>query len=152
MCGVMTAKKGFNNSCIAKLSTLWYVGFQLFFLVSYNFLEFDKFIFSFQHTYNNRLKERYEDNPLTYQILIQIYGWRQDRPVGLIETGCMDFLILQSRTCWRPFDYWMLAIDFEHSNSRVQGDVRPTSIGSNNPFSMKNMNESLQIMKNFAEW
>jgi hypothetical protein len=30
VCEVMTAKKRFNNSWIAELSTLWYVGFQPF--------------------------------------------------------------------------------------------------------------------------
>jgi hypothetical protein len=39
--------------------------FNLFFL-NYYFLEFDEFIFSFQDTYNNWLKERYEDNPSTH--------------------------------------------------------------------------------------
>jgi hypothetical protein len=29
--GVMSAKKGSNNSWIAELNTLWYVGFQPFF-------------------------------------------------------------------------------------------------------------------------
>jgi hypothetical protein len=45
MCGVMTAKKGCKSSWIVELSTFWYVGFQPFFLLSYNFLQFDEFIF-----------------------------------------------------------------------------------------------------------
>ena len=62
MCGVMIAKKGCNSSWIVELNTLWYVGFQPFFPLSYCFLEFDKFIFSFQYTYNSRLKEGYGDD------------------------------------------------------------------------------------------
>jgi len=34
--------------------------------LSYYFLEFDEFIFSFQDTYNSRLKEKYEKEPLTH--------------------------------------------------------------------------------------
>jgi len=33
---------------------------------SYYLLEFDEFIFSLQETYNSRLKERYENDHLTY--------------------------------------------------------------------------------------
>jgi len=57
---------GCSSSWIAKLNTLWYVGFQLFFLLSYNFLQFDEFIFSFHDTYNSYLKERYWDDPSTH--------------------------------------------------------------------------------------
>jgi hypothetical protein len=66
MCVVLTTKKRCSGSLIVKLSTLWYVGFQSFFFLSYFFLEFDEFIFSFQETYSNRLKERYEDDLLTH--------------------------------------------------------------------------------------
>jgi hypothetical protein len=59
----MNVKKECNNLWIAELNTLWYVGFQPFVFLSYYLLEFDEFIFSFQETYNNRLKERYEDDP-----------------------------------------------------------------------------------------
>jgi hypothetical protein len=45
---------------------LWFVGFQPFLFLSYYFLEFDEFIFSFQDTYNSRLKEKYENEPLTH--------------------------------------------------------------------------------------
>jgi len=62
---VMTTKKGCISSSTIELNTLWYVGFQLFFL-SYYLLEFDDFIFYFQETYNNLLKERYGDDPLTH--------------------------------------------------------------------------------------
>ena len=37
-----------------------------FFLLSYNFLQFDEFFFSFQDTYSNYLNERSGDNPLTH--------------------------------------------------------------------------------------
>jgi hypothetical protein len=40
--------------------------FSTIFLLSYYFLEFDEFIFSFQDTYNSRLKERYEEDSLTH--------------------------------------------------------------------------------------
>ena len=66
MCGVMTIKKGCNSLLITELSTLWYAGYQLFFFLSYYFLEFNEFIFYFHDTYNSRWKERYMDNPSTY--------------------------------------------------------------------------------------
>jgi hypothetical protein len=62
---VMAAKKKCNSSKIAKLNALWYIGFQLFFL-NYYLLEFDEFIFYFQETYNNRLKERYKNDSSIY--------------------------------------------------------------------------------------
>jgi hypothetical protein len=31
-------------------------------------------------------------------------------------------------------DNWMIAIDFEHSNSGVRDDIRPTSTRSDNPY------------------
>jgi hypothetical protein len=40
--------------------------FSTIFLLSYNFLQFDEFIFSFQDTYNIRSKERYGDDSLTH--------------------------------------------------------------------------------------
>jgi hypothetical protein len=40
--------------------------FSIIFFSSYYFFKFDKFIFSFQDTYNSRLKKRYGDNHLTY--------------------------------------------------------------------------------------
>jgi hypothetical protein len=40
--------------------------FNHFFLLSYNFLQFDEFIFSFQDAYKSHLKERYDDDPLTH--------------------------------------------------------------------------------------
>jgi hypothetical protein len=63
MCEVMTNKKGCNSLLIAELNTLWYVDFEFFFL-SYYFLEL--MYFFFQDTYNNWLKERYEDDPSIY--------------------------------------------------------------------------------------
>jgi hypothetical protein len=65
-CGVMTAKKGCNSSSTIKLNTLFYVGFQPLFFLSYYLFEFDGFIFYFQEIYNSRLNERYEDNPSTH--------------------------------------------------------------------------------------
>jgi len=41
MCEVITAKKRYNSSWIAELSTLWYIGFQPLILLSYNFIQFD---------------------------------------------------------------------------------------------------------------
>lgn len=40
--------------------------FNIFFFLSYYFLEFDEFNFSFQDSYNNRLNKRYGDDHLTY--------------------------------------------------------------------------------------
>ena len=39
-------QKRVQQSWIAELNNFWYVGFQQFFLLSYNFLQFDEFIFS----------------------------------------------------------------------------------------------------------
>jgi hypothetical protein len=39
--------------------------FSTTFFLSYYFLESDEFIFSFQDTHNNQLKERYGDDPST---------------------------------------------------------------------------------------
>jgi len=66
MCGMKIAKKRCNSSSTTKLNTLWYVGFQPFSFLRYYFLEFDYFIFYFQKTYNNQLKERYRDNLSTH--------------------------------------------------------------------------------------
>jgi hypothetical protein len=55
-------QKGCSGSSTTELNTLWYVGFQPFFFLSYYLLEFDDFIFYFQGTYNNRLNDRYEDD------------------------------------------------------------------------------------------
>ena len=55
-------QKGCSGSSTTELNTLWYVGFQSFFFLSYYLLEFDDFIFYFQGTYNNRLNDRYEDD------------------------------------------------------------------------------------------
>jgi hypothetical protein len=75
MFGVIIVKKKYSSSWIVELGTLWYVGFQPFFLVCY-FLKFDEFIFSLQDTYNSRLNERYEDDPSTYLDLDRnrVYG------------------------------------------------------------------------------
>jgi len=59
-------KRGCSSSWIAEFSTLWYVSFQPFILLSYNFIQFDEFIFSFYDIYNTCLKEKYGDNPLTH--------------------------------------------------------------------------------------
>jgi hypothetical protein len=65
MCGLMTTKKGCSSSLIAELGTLWYIGFQQFFFVSYYFFfEIDDFFF--QDTYNTQLKEIYDDNLSTH--------------------------------------------------------------------------------------
>jgi hypothetical protein len=64
--GVMIAKKRCSSSWIVELNTLWYVGFQPFFFLSYYLFEFDEFIFYFQETYNIRLKERYGNDPSTH--------------------------------------------------------------------------------------
>jgi hypothetical protein len=66
MCGVMTVKKECRSSLIVELSTLWFIAFNYYFFLCYYFLEFDEFVFSFQDTYNSRLKERYRDDPSTH--------------------------------------------------------------------------------------
>jgi len=55
--------------------------FSIIFFLSYFFLEFDEFIFSFQKTYSNQLKERYEDDLLTHSD-INPYLW--------LEAGSFD--------------------------------------------------------------
>jgi hypothetical protein len=96
MCGVMTAKKRCNSLWIVELKTLWYVGFQPFFLLSYNFLQFDEFIFSFHDTYNSHLKERYKDNLSTYPNLNLDLWLEAGSSRGLIEIKCTNSLTLQS--------------------------------------------------------
>jgi hypothetical protein len=49
---------------IVGLNTLWYVGLQPFFFLSYYLLEFDEFFF--QETYICQLKDRYGDDPATH--------------------------------------------------------------------------------------
>jgi hypothetical protein len=67
MCRVMTAKKK-KRSYSSSLITQYFMvcWFSIIFFSSYYFFKFDKFIFSFQDTYNSRLKKRYGDNHLTY--------------------------------------------------------------------------------------
>ena len=79
--------------------------FSTILFVSYYFLEFNEFIFSFQDAYNSWLKVRYMDTWMilrSIKILIWICGWMQNRPVDPIEIGCTYSLTLQSRTCGRP--------------------------------------------------
>ena len=45
MCKLMTTKNRCNRSWIAELNTFWHVCFQWLILLSYNFLQFDEFIF-----------------------------------------------------------------------------------------------------------
>jgi hypothetical protein len=51
--------------------------FSTIFLLSYNFLQFDEFIFSFQDTYNNCLNKRNGDDPSTHPDL-----WLEARSFG----------------------------------------------------------------------
>jgi hypothetical protein len=51
--------------------------FSTIFLLSYNFLQFDEFIFSFQNTYNSRLKKRCGDDPSTH-----LYLWLKEGSSG----------------------------------------------------------------------
>jgi hypothetical protein len=56
MYGLITTKKKYNSSWIVELNTLWYVGFQPFFL-SYYFLEFNEFIFFFSRIHITMVEE-----------------------------------------------------------------------------------------------
>jgi hypothetical protein len=80
----MTAKKGYNSSLITQLSTLWYVGFQSFFFLSYYFLEFDELVFSFHDTYDSRFKGRYKKDLLTY-LDIDLDLWSKARSFGGLD-------------------------------------------------------------------
>jgi len=54
----------FTNNRAQHFVVCW---FSIIFLLSYNFLQFDEFLFL--DIYNNLLKERYEDNPSTHSDL-----------------------------------------------------------------------------------
>jgi hypothetical protein len=83
---------------IVGLNTLWYVGLQPFFFLSYYLLEFDEFFF--QETYICRIDTETILQPSW--ISIQICGWRQDCLVDSLEIRCTDSLILRPRTYGRP--------------------------------------------------
>jgi hypothetical protein len=56
-----------NNSSTTALNTSWYVRSTiLFHKLLFSWIEYDDFFFNFQETYNNRLRERYEDDPSTH--------------------------------------------------------------------------------------
>jgi len=64
MCGVKIAKRGCSSSWTTVLSTSWYVrSIILFCKLLFSLIEYDDFLKKIQETYNNRLGERYEDNP-----------------------------------------------------------------------------------------
>jgi hypothetical protein len=58
--------------------------FSTIFLLSYYFLEFDEFIFSFQDTYNSRLKERYKEDFLTHPDL-DLDLWLEGESFGELD-------------------------------------------------------------------
>jgi hypothetical protein len=101
MYGVVTSKKECNSSWIVELNTLWYIGFQPFLyelIISFNFLQFDEFIFSFQDTYNSRLKERYGDDPST-DLDLDLDLWLEaGSSSGPDRIRYTDFLTLRPRT------------------------------------------------------
>jgi hypothetical protein len=66
-CGVKTAKRERNSSLTTVLNTSWYVCSTILFcklLFLLNWIWW--LLFYFDETYNNRLRERYEDDPLTH--------------------------------------------------------------------------------------
>jgi len=66
-CEVKTAKRRCNNLLTTALNTLWYVHSTIFFCkLLFSWIEFDDFSFYFQETYNNRLREKYENDPSTH--------------------------------------------------------------------------------------
>ena len=66
-CGVKSAKRGCNSSWTTALNTSWYVRyFILFHKLLFFWIDYDDFFFNFQETYNSRLRERFEDDPLTH--------------------------------------------------------------------------------------
>ena len=78
---------------------------QPFSFVSYYFLELNLMIlisFYFQEIYNNRLRERYEDDPSTHLDFDPDLWMEADRLVDPIEIGCIDSLALQLKTCRQP--------------------------------------------------
>ena len=83
------------------------------------------------------------------RISIRICGLRQDHLVDSIEIGCMDSPTLQPRTCGRPVVSKPLGAHNQYQalnfrSSRPYKNIRPISL--------KNMNDSLRIMKNSTEW
>jgi hypothetical protein len=88
------------------------------------------------------------------QISDWICSWRQHRPVELIKIECTGSLTLRPRTCGRP-------IVFQPLGARNQSwalnfrSLRPCYIKEYKNIrliSMKNINDSLWIMKNSTEW
>jgi hypothetical protein len=65
--GVKTSKKRCNSSSTITLNTSWYVHSTIFFCkLLFSWIEFDDFLFNFQETFNNRLRERYGDDHSTH--------------------------------------------------------------------------------------
>ena len=97
MCGVMVVKKGCNDNS-------WCLNFTIFFFLSYCFIEFFLafFIFSFQKTYNDWLKEKWEDDLLTHLNFNSDMWFKAGSLVDLIEIKYMDSLTLKPRICERP--------------------------------------------------
>ena len=124
-CGVMTAKKRCRSSQITELSTLWFVGFQPFLFLSYYFLEFDEFIFSFQDTYNSRLKEKYENEPLTHPDLDPDLWLEVGSSGGPDKNQVYGLFNTTVENLWTIRSVSIIGCS--------QSIFRPTSIGSNDP-------------------
>jgi hypothetical protein len=109
--------------------------FSTIFFLSYYFLEFYEFIFfSFQDAYNSQLKVRYGNNSLTHQDLDPDLWFEAGSSDRLDRNQMYELSNTIAENIWTVCsDYWMLAIDSDHSNSRVCGDIRLISIGSDDP-------------------
>jgi hypothetical protein len=149
-CGVKTTKKDATVHRQPR-STLCCMFVQPFSFVSCYFLELTLMISFF--IYRRHITAGWgRDMGMILQptwILIRIYGWRQDRLVGPIEIGCTNSPTLQSRTCRRPVVSQLLGARNQYRAPNLES-WRPYK--NIRPISMKNMNDSLRIMKNSVEW
>ena len=98
--------------------------FSTIFFLSYNLLEFDDFIFYFQKTYNNQLKERYED-ALSIHLYFDPDLWLQ---VGLfdgLDQNCNTLPLIS----WYQFPYntSLYIINFHSINKATYNDLFPIS-------------------------
>jgi len=148
VCGVKTTKIGCNSSSTTTLNTLWYVCSTIFFRkLLFSWIEFDDFFFIFHETYNNQLRERYGDDPLTHPCF-DLDFWMEARlSGGPIEIGCTDSPTLRPRTCERPIVSQPLGALNRYRAPRLRNSWLCNNTWLISP---KDMSNSRQIMNNSA--
>jgi hypothetical protein len=127
---------------------LWYVCSTIFFRkLLFSWIEFDDFFFIFHETYNNQLRERYGDDPLTHPCF-DLDFWMEARlSGGPIEIGCTDSPTLRPRTCERPIVSQPLGALNRYRAPRLRNSWLCNNTWLISP---KDMSNSRQIMNNSA--